>query len=162
MSDGINRRGFLKAAGALAAGVAAWRIGYPALAEAKKSQKADPKVWIAVLGKVKDLNEKEPVLVKAQFMDSKDQPVHEEKLYVRWIRSGKDSGKWLVLSSICPHLKCKVDYDSNTEGYACPCHGSVFNRYGVVSKGPAKKDLHDYSGQVYEEEGLLKLKKPAE
>jgi Rieske Fe-S protein len=164
MSDPTGRRSFLKAGAAVAAGLAAWRLFSPfgAAAQGKKQQKIVKDVWIAVLGKIKDLDEKEPTLIKAQFKDAKGELVAEEKLFVRWIRMGKELNKWIVLSSICPHLKCKVDYDSDTEGFVCPCHGSTFNRYGALTKGPSKKDLHDYSEQVYEEDGYLKLKKPAE
>ncbi len=155
MDDKTNRRDFLRTTALATAGVLiASQIPLgPAQAKA-----AD---WIAVLGKVKDLNEKEPVLVKAQFKDADGNAMQEEKLYVRWQQQGK-SGRWVVLSSICTHLKCKIDYSSADDGFKCPCHGSKYDLEGHVIKKPAKKDLTDYSDLVFEEDGQLKLSRQPE
>lgn len=162
MSDTTDRRNFMKSAGAVVAGVVALRALLPVSALAKDAVQADKNTWVAVLGKLKDLNEKNPVLVKAQFKDEKGNIAHEEKIYVRWQRIGKDNGRWIVLSSICPHLKCKVDFVSDDEIFKCPCHGSQFDLDGSVTHGPAKKDLQDYSGQAVEDNGMLKLCRDAE
>lgn len=114
--------------------------------------------WVAELGKVKDLNEKDPVLVKAQFKDEDGNIVDEEKVYVRWQKTGK-SGRWVVLTSICSHLKCKIEFVSDEQQFHCPCHGSEYDMDGHVTKKPAKKDLKDYSNDVIEEDGMLKLKR---
>jgi Rieske Fe-S protein len=147
-----SRREFLlqcAAASTVAAGIAA---GFrPRLAHAQ-----DDTDLVAVLGPVKDLNEKEPVLVKAQFKDSAGNIMEEEKIYVRWEKHG-DSGKWVVLSAICTHLKCKIDYVADEDKFRCPCHKSEFELDGTVAKKPAKKDLPDYSADAFEEDGKLKL-----
>ncbi len=49
-----------------------------------------------------------------------------------------DSG-FIALSLICPHLGCSVTV--NTDGFACPCHGSRFNPDGSLRNGPASKPL---------------------
>jgi menaquinol-cytochrome c reductase iron-sulfur subunit len=155
MDDRINRRDFLRTSALVTTGavLATQFTLRPALAKDKD--------WIAVLGQVKDLNEKEPVLVKAQFKDVDGNLMQEEKLFVRWQKQGK-TGHWVVLSSICTHLKCKIDYNSNDEAFKCPCHGSMFDLDGRVSKKPAKKDLPDYSDLAYEEDGQLKLSRAPE
>jgi menaquinol-cytochrome c reductase iron-sulfur subunit len=150
-----DRREFLRTSAALSAGAVLASQFVPHQVRAKDED------WIAVLGKVKDLNEKEPALIKVQFKDADGAVVHEEKVYVRWQKQGK-SGQWVVLSSICTHLKCKVDFVSDEEIFRCPCHGSEFDVDGHVTRKPAKKDLIDYSGQAYEEDGMLKLKRPPE
>ena len=162
MSDTTDRRGFIKSAGLLVAGAAALRALLPYRALAADAVKPDQGHWVAVLGKVKDLNEKNPVMVKAQFKDEKGDVMDEEKIFVRWQKIGKDSGRWIVLTSICPHLKCKVDFDAEEHDFHCPCHGSMFDIDGTVIKGPAKKDLNDYSGDVVEDNGMLKLRRAAE
>ncbi|MFO7984659.1 MAG: Rieske 2Fe-2S domain-containing protein [Desulfatiglandaceae bacterium] len=54
----------------------------------------------------------------------------------------KEGADHRVLSARCPHLGCTVDFDSATEQFRCPCHGSVFTRSGKWISGPAQKDLH--------------------
>lgn len=155
MDGTSDRRQFLKTAAVIAAGTAVAAHLRPTAAIAKDEP------WVAVLGKVKDLNEKQPVLVKAQFKDADGNVVDAEKLYVRWEQHGK-SGSWVVLSSICTHLKCKVDFVEDEDVFRCPCHGSEFDIGGHRTKKPAKKDLPDYSDLAYEEDGLLKLKREPE
>jgi cytochrome b6-f complex iron-sulfur subunit len=44
-----------------------------------------------------------------------------------------------AISLVCTHLGCTVDVETN--GFACPCHGSQFNVDGVPTKGPAASPL---------------------
>ncbi len=44
-----------------------------------------------------------------------------------------------ALSTVCTHLGCIVKREG--EGFACPCHGSLFSADGAVHKGPAPKAL---------------------
>lgn len=44
-----------------------------------------------------------------------------------------------VLSLTCTHLGCRVN--ATEEGFACPCHGSGFDRHGRVLRGPAQEPL---------------------
>ena len=46
-----------------------------------------------------------------------------------------------ALSSVCPHLGCVTRHEAGPERIVCPCHGSTFDRRGVVTSGPARKDL---------------------
>ncbi len=46
---------------------------------------------------------------------------------------------FIALSLICTHLGCTVEQRS--DGFACPCHGSLYNRNGGVVRGPAVKAL---------------------
>jgi cytochrome b6-f complex iron-sulfur subunit len=43
------------------------------------------------------------------------------------------------LSAVCTHLGCTVNRTS--QGYHCPCHGSVFSNEGQVLGGPAPRGL---------------------
>ncbi len=49
-----------------------------------------------------------------------------------------DAG-FIALSLVCPHLGCTVNV--NTDGFACPCHGSRFTADGNLRNGPASKPL---------------------
>ncbi|RJQ23067.1 MAG: FAD-dependent oxidoreductase [Nitrospiraceae bacterium] len=44
-------------------------------------------------------------------------------------------------SALCPHLGCIVSWNKLEKTWDCPCHGSSFNRYGGIIKGPANSDL---------------------
>lgn len=45
----------------------------------------------------------------------------------------------VALSLICTHLGCTVSV--TPEGMVCPCHGSRFDRQGMVLTGPAQRPL---------------------
>jgi Rieske Fe-S protein len=49
------------------------------------------------------------------------------------------SGKYSALSLTCTHLGCTVEEDG--EGFKCPCHGSRYNKDGLVLQGPARQPL---------------------
>jgi cytochrome b6-f complex iron-sulfur subunit len=44
-----------------------------------------------------------------------------------------------AISLICTHLGCTIEEDS--QGFACPCHGSRFDKNGLNVKGPATQPL---------------------
>jgi glycine/D-amino acid oxidase-like deaminating enzyme/nitrite reductase/ring-hydroxylating ferredoxin subunit len=46
-----------------------------------------------------------------------------------------------VLSPVCPHMKCKVKWNSTASTWDCPCHGSRFAPEGQVLEGPALQSL---------------------
>ncbi len=88
-----------------------------------------------------------------------------------------EKGFFYALSAICTHLGCTTNWKphgvpgfENQSVIACPCHGSVFSRTGVVLRGPAPRDLDrfrmrlqdgklvvDTSETVTEEEMYLKV-----
>jgi cytochrome b6-f complex iron-sulfur subunit len=59
-----------------------------------------------------------------------------------------------ALSLVCTHLGCGLENNSN--GFACPCHGSRFDVDGRVIHGPADKPLQSLRVEVTDE-GNLKL-----
>jgi cytochrome b6-f complex iron-sulfur subunit len=58
----------------------------------------------------------------------------EERIVVR-----RDGNRFAAISTVCTHLGCTVA--SNGVGFACPCHGSVYDEQGNVVNGPAPKAL---------------------
>ena len=44
---------------------------------------------------------------------------------------------FLMCIGICTHLGCIPNYRPEDENYLCPCHGSMFDFSGMVTKGPA-------------------------
>ncbi len=51
-------------------------------------------------------------------------------------------GKVRVQTAVCTHLGCTVNMADT--GYACPCHGSTYDRYGRNVAGPAPLPLVYY------------------
>lgn len=60
----------------------------------------------------------------------------EHKLYL--FRDGSD---FHVVSALCTHLNCVVDWKQDQKQFYCSCHGSVFSKDGVNLSGPAPKPL---------------------
>jgi cytochrome b6-f complex iron-sulfur subunit len=49
----------------------------------------------------------------------------------------------LALYWKCPHLGCTIPWAPNTGQFECPCHGSKYDRHGVLIEGPAPRPM-DY------------------
>ncbi|HUG16245.1 MAG TPA: Rieske 2Fe-2S domain-containing protein [Thermomicrobiales bacterium] len=47
----------------------------------------------------------------------------------------------LALYWKCPHLGCTVPWDDAADEFHCPCHGSVYDRTGVLIAGPAPRPM---------------------
>jgi Rieske Fe-S protein len=68
---------------------------------------------------------------------------------------------FLALSSICPHLGCRVHWESNNNRFFCPCHNGVFDPNGKATGGPPAadgQDLPHYALQVVD--GALYIEMP--
>jgi cytochrome b6-f complex iron-sulfur subunit len=46
-----------------------------------------------------------------------------------------------AMSAICTHLGCMTVWKQDAGVIACPCHGSTFQRNGMVMGGPAPRPL---------------------
>jgi len=67
--------------------------------------------------------------------------VHREKLAVT-----RDNNNQLhVVSAVCPHMKCIVNWNDTEKTWDCPCHGSRFTCEGKVIEGPALTGLEKKS-----------------
>lgn len=50
---------------------------------------------------------------------------------------------FLALSSICPHLGCRVHWEAHNDRFFCPCHNGVFDPDGKAVSGPPAADGQD-------------------
>lgn len=53
----------------------------------------------------------------------------------------RKGGNLVVLSAVCTHLGCIVQWQKDGEQLLCPCHGGVFGAEGSVISGPPPKPL---------------------
>jgi cytochrome b6-f complex iron-sulfur subunit len=53
-----------------------------------------------------------------------------------------------VLSAICSHLGCLVNYRKETREFVCPCHGGKYDMAGKNIAGPPPMPLTSYPVEV--------------
>lgn len=66
-----------------------------------------------------------------------------------------DDNRFIALSRTCTHLGCALSWDVHEQKFICPCHGSTFDRRGVVLTSPAIRPLDFYPVRI--ENGLLRI-----
>ncbi len=69
---------------------------------------------------------------------------------------------FIALSSVCPHLGCRVHWEPQNNRFFCPCHLGAFDPEGKPTAGPplaANQSLPEYPLKV--EGGLLYIYMPA-
>jgi menaquinol-cytochrome c reductase iron-sulfur subunit len=59
-----------------------------------------------------------------------------------WVRrTGAGEQDLAVLSPICPHLGCPVNWHADRSQFNCPCHGGTFDADGRHVAGPPPRSL---------------------
>lgn len=51
--------------------------------------------------------------------------------------------KYYFVTTKCPHLGCKLEWNQNEMTWDCPCHGSRFDYQGKMINNPAMRDAFD-------------------
>ena len=52
-----------------------------------------------------------------------------------------ETGNVYLVSAICPHLGCELEWNPEEKSWDCPCHGSRFDYKGKLLDGPAQKNI---------------------
>jgi cytochrome b6-f complex iron-sulfur subunit len=50
-----------------------------------------------------------------------------------------------AFTSVCTHQGCSTDWRFSNSLFECTCHGSRYNTSGAVVRGPASRDLKEFS-----------------
>ncbi len=85
------------------------------------------------------------------------------KVVVARQNDGERADAFIALSSVCPHLGCKVHWEAVNERFFCPCHNGAFDAAGNPTEGPpaaSGQSLTRYPLSV--EGGLLLIEVPLE
>lgn len=61
-----------------------------------------------------------------------------------------DDGKYMAVSSKCPHLGCSVIWVPEKNRFICPCHASSFDFYGDYDSPPVPRPLDTYEMSISE------------
>ena len=63
--------------------------------------------------------------------------------------------RFIALSRTCTHLGCALSWHGDQQKFICPCHGSSFDRAGVVLTAPAIRPLDYYPVRI--EDGNIRI-----
>ena len=66
-----------------------------------------------------------------------------------WVRRD-DASHLTVLSSICPHLGCPVNWYPDRKEFICPCHGGTFNANGQHIAGPPPRSMDPLPYEIHD------------
>lgn len=154
-----TRRDFLKTVGiggiglglaSVAGAPAAAFVGYPLTHATVTGATGFIKV-----GKASAFKEGAPVKVDV-FADKRDawNRVVQVKVGSAWILRQGDALH--AYSSVCPHLGCAVDYESEGPRFGCPCHHSAFTLDGKVQGGPAPRPMDQL--ELEEKDGIVSVR----
>ncbi|MEO7029230.1 MAG: Rieske (2Fe-2S) protein [Acidobacteriaceae bacterium] len=61
-----------------------------------------------------------------------------------------------VLSPVCPHLGCSVQWQDARNEFVCPCHSGTFSEDGERLGGPPPRSMDSLESKV--EDGTLKVR----
>jgi len=73
-----------------------------------------------------------------------------------------EDGSFMALWQRCTHLGCIVPWVEGENQFHCPCHGSLFDKTGVVLGGPAPRPLDLFPITLKDGEVLVDTGKPSQ
>jgi menaquinol-cytochrome c reductase iron-sulfur subunit len=75
--------------------------------------------------------------ITVEQVDGWRKPVSEKVVYI----TKNAKGQLEVLSAVCPHLGCSVQWRDGKHEFECPCHGASFTPEGAKTGGPAPRGM---------------------
>jgi len=93
-----------------------------------------------------------PVVVEQ--LDGWRKTISEKIVYVT-----KDgSGQLRVLSAICPHLGCSVQWKNADKAFGCPCHGATFSTDGACTGGPSPRAMDSLESAIQSDRLMVRYR----
>ncbi|MBU0512997.1 MAG: Rieske 2Fe-2S domain-containing protein [Chloroflexi bacterium] len=62
-----------------------------------------------------------------------------------------------VLSNVCTHLSCRVNWKKEAQSFECPCHDAHFDIDGKVLDGPPPRPMDEYERKIEDGNILVHL-----
>jgi menaquinol-cytochrome c reductase iron-sulfur subunit len=98
-------------------------------------------------GPVADLQVTDKPLTRTVLVEQVDgwrKTISEKIVYIT-----KDSaGQLSVLSAVCPHLGCSVQWQDPKKAFICPCHSAQFEANGTRTGGPAPRGMDALESRI--------------
>lgn len=88
---------------------------------------------------IQDFLSKKTQVVNDKLANDSGEIVKENGEPIAYYKNSK--GEVTKLSPICKHMGCIVAWNGKDKTWDCPCHGSRYDKFGKVIKGPAQNDL---------------------
>ncbi len=140
-SEDLPRRSFAAKClaaflGIVAVGVPTWS-GLAVLFDPLRNKKNGDGNWIRIASLSQIPPDGKPHVFSVIIPEPRDKwnlydPQPEKPVFL--VRDGEDADL-VALSSVCPHLGCKVSYKPTTEELICPCHNALFDKRGKQTEG---------------------------
>lgn len=90
--------------------------------------------------------------ITVEQLDGWRKPVSDRVVYI----TKSPEGKLQVLSAVCPHLGCSVQWRDKDHEFKCPCHGASFTTAGAKTGGPSPRAMDTLQTEV--QNGRLMVK----
>ena len=91
-------------------------------------------------------------VITVEQVDGWRKTISQKAVYV-----AKDStGHLQILSAVCPHLGCSVQWRDSKHEFECPCHAASFSADGAKVGGPAPRGMDSLQSQI--QNGRLMVK----
>jgi len=145
MADAHDRRTFLKLVGGASCAAGAAMIGVPVatafLSPLGKDSVIGASGFLPTISADAIPADGSPVSVAIVVPRPRDAwsalpPTEVGTVFLR-----REQERIIAMSTICPHLGCKVDEDAANKRFRCPCHDSDFDLAGAVLTGPSPRGL---------------------
>lgn len=93
-----------------------------------------------------DVGKVQQVLLRVPITDRHRLRVENIPVYV--CKTEESPTDLRVLSGICPHAGCAVEFNSKQKQFVCPCHKATFDATGKRIEGPSPRDLDPLDARV--------------
>ncbi|HEY7306901.1 MAG TPA: ubiquinol-cytochrome c reductase iron-sulfur subunit [Bryobacteraceae bacterium] len=90
--------------------------------------------------------------ITVEQVDGWRKTISEKVVYV----TKGSTGQLRVLSAVCPHLGCSVQWRDSKHEFECPCHAAVFRPDGSRLGGPSPRPMDSLETQVQNDRLLVR------